>query len=334
MDCSQEGMMKTVCSLGVGDRPFHAWEWDPHLPLDWRSRDAASLIAGEMTEWADADDPFVLGYAEYLRSPAAGDATPAQVPAASQRAAIRAAQEFAAQDGPIPWEVRARLLAGQTDSEIGTRCALPPDTIRWYEQLFFAVRARRKARKYLLHRAVGDGVHRGFLAQEVGNFWAWAAMGAGPLLLDMLIATFHAASQPGEPSTLSIYLRPGIDPRLQALVAAMVLSHYGPAAQAWTASCLWLYEANTTDDEDRRDLLKERARDHIVRCARNYLAGKPLPRPRRRPQSSEGRGASGARGARARGTSLDSTLLDVLGHTVGVDSRFVKAPASGLSAPS
>ena len=281
--------MKIIGSTGVGEAPYQAWEWDPFVPVDWRARDAGSLIAGEATEWADADDPYVAAYAEYLRSLAAADVEPTQAAVAAQGAAIRTAHELAARDDPLEWEIRARLLAGETDAEIGGRCTLPPDTIAWYEHVFFAVRASRKAEKYLLSHAVGNGIHRGFLDREIGSFWAWIALGGGSSVLNIVIETFHAARQPGEPAALSIYLRPGITPNLQALVASMILPYYGRAGEAWRQFHLQLMEADAADDQDRRALLRERARDWLIRCARNYLAGKPLPRFHRRRQVAHGR---------------------------------------------
>ena len=84
--------MKSVCSVEVGVLPFKRWESNPFVPVDWRSRDAESLIAGEATEWADDDDRFVAAYAGHLRLLAAGDVKPAQPAAASQWAANQAAR--------------------------------------------------------------------------------------------------------------------------------------------------------------------------------------------------------------------------------------------------
>ena len=221
------------------------------------------------------------------------------------------------------------------------RCALPPDAIAWYEQLFFAVRACRKAEKYLLWRTVGDGVQRGFLDHEVGNFWAWLALGGGTVALDAMIQTFHAARQPGEPAAMGIYLCPGVAPKIQGFVASMVLPQYGVAGEAWREIRLQLMEADATVDQDRRALLRERAEDYLIACARNYLAGKPLPRVKRWSQKTKDRASkpTGVSSGRRRKGSPEAAARDTAGSAVSAESPLAERPrrrwrsvaASGLT---
>ena len=186
-------------------------------------------------------------------------------------------------------------LAGRSDGRGDRRqCGLHPDIIAWYEQVFFAVRACRRAEKYLLFRVVGDGVQRGFRDEEVGNFWAWVTLGGGPLVVEDVIRAFHAARQPGEPAALSIYLRPGTEPGLQATVASMVLPSNSPA---WTEANLRLREADAAVDPDHRAVLRERARDWLVRCA--GLAGRQTLAARQAAAKAGGRPRTHATGRRA-----------------------------------
>jgi len=327
--------MEPVCSLGVGELPFHASAWDPFLPVDWRARDAESVIAGEGTEWAHADDPYVAGYAAYLRSLAAGDVEPVPA-AASQWSAIRTAHEIAQRDNPRRWEIQARLLAKQSDAEIAVRCSLSPDVISYYETFFFNVRPRLRAWVWVCDEVIGPGLQNGFADHEAGPLWMAFAYHGGPLVLDALLDAFHVAWRPGEPATLSVYLRPnvGITPQIQAAVAAAILPRFGPSAEAWLELRLLLWDADEAGDEDRRALLRERARAYLVGCTGAHLAGKPLPRARRRLRASEDRRATEAHGARARGTSREAELLDVVGNTVGVDPRLVEVLANRRSVPS
>ena len=193
--------------------------------------------------------------------------------------------------------MEARLLAGQSDDQISARCARLPDVISQYEELFFNVRPRLRAWAWVCNEVIGPGLQNGFADRQVGPLWMAFAYHGGPLVLDALLDAFHVAWRPGEPATLSVYLRPnaGITPQIQAAVAAAILPRFGPSAEAWLELRLLLSEADAAGDEDRRALLRERARAHLVRCARAHLAGAPLPRARRWPRRPKERASAAAK---------------------------------------
>ena len=116
---------------------------------------------------------------------------------------------------------------------------------------------------------IGTGIHDdGFADHEVRALWAALGYHDGPVALDAFIDAFHAAWRPGEPATLSVYLRPdnGVDPRIKAGVASQVLPHYGAAGKAWCEIRLQQMEADAAADPDRRALLREQARDYLIAC--------------------------------------------------------------------
>ena len=322
-------------TIEKGPRNFQPTAGNPFLPLDWRSLDARSLANGEAVEWSDTDES-VRDYAKYFQVVASTDAGRGKAGRRSRWAAIVAAQEIAEHDGPIQWEIRARLLAGEGDEQIAARLELSPKTIDRYEVLFFNVRPRLRATFYLMSHAVGDGVYRGFEDDEVANFWAWVAIGSGLLAVDTMIQAFHKAWPPNEPATLSVYLQAnaGIAPGIQAFVASVILPSFGPSGKAIMEIRQLLWEADKATDLDRRALLRERARDQLIRSAQAYLAEKPMPRTRRRPQASKTQNGSPTKaGADLHEAALKAELREVLSHTIGVDPRMVDTMVNGLFVP-
>lgn len=251
------------------------WRYDPTLPLDWRALDGSRLARGQALQWDDPDDTYVVAYAAYLDAKEAPETTPPD-------AAIYGACQLAEDDGPMQWEIQARLLAGQTDEQISGLCGLPADVIGAYEQVFFSVRDRKGATSHLLIRTVGEAMHVGFQDDQIRNLWCWLALAGGPVIVDVFVDALRAVRQPDQPPRLRDYLRPNtdIDPRMQGLVATSILSVSQFTAQMWMACRLRLMEADALPDPDRRAVLHEQVRSYLVASALRHLAGQPPAKPR------------------------------------------------------
>ena len=159
-------------------------------------------MAGEPPDWADDDDPHVAAYAEYLRTLAAHKEL-----ADTPWLAISAAREIAGQDDIRSWELRARVLANQPIEEIADRFGVSLATIAWFETLFYDVRVRLNASAWIRHVTTGDGFFYGFRDDKLGALWAFFAYHGGPIVLDAMVTAFYRAWRPGEPATISVYLR-------------------------------------------------------------------------------------------------------------------------------
>ncbi len=309
--------MSIITNTAIDEMSYDAPGWDPCLPPNWRHLDAVKLADGTEPRWA-MNDAVILPCVEFYKALNAATDDREKAMVKCRWPAIAVAQETSEQDDPKRWELEARLLVGQSDEQIATRCHVPAEVVNWYEAVYFNVRPRLRAWGYLLNQAVGDGLHRGFRDNEVANFWAWVAIGGGPLVLERIVETFHSARQAGEPATLSVYLRPdaGVDPRIQAVVANSVLPHYGPGAEPWMEFRRRIQDGAEADDEDRRALLRERVRNDLVRCGRAFLANEPLPRFQRRQQIPKDRDRSAAL---VHGLPPgETTLSDGIGGTEGV----------------
>jgi len=283
---------------------FQLADSDPFLLPDWRRQDAHRLVNGEEPEWS-SDDPAILKYVAYLQSTTDGSSGREQAGTTYDGSAIHAAHAMAQQGGLRRWELQSRVLANQPVEEIADRIGMAPAEVGWFESLFFDVRVRLGAEMWIHTEVIGAGLRGGFQDAELGSLWASCGYYGGIPVLDAVVGAFHSARRPGEPAALNVYLRAdaGIDRRIQAMVAGVILPPYGSTGQAWMVSHAWLLEAAAADDQDRRALLRERALDWLVRCARAYLAGKPLPRPRGRQHRPDERKSVMAQKACAAGMS-------------------------------
>ena len=263
---------------------FPLVDTDPFLMPDWRRQTAQRLVDGEELEWS-SNDPAILKCAAYLRSITDGSSGQEQAGATCDWSAIHAAHAIAQQGGLRRFELQSRVLADQPVAEIADRIGMSPADVGWFESLFFDVRVRLGAEMWIQTQVIGEGLWYGFQDAEIGSLWASCGYYGGASVLDAVIGAFHSARQPGEPATLGIYLRAdsGIDPRIQSVVAGTILPPFGPGSEAWQGLHNLLLEAAAADDLDRRALLRERARDWVIRCAQAHVTGKPLPRPRGRP---------------------------------------------------
>ena len=249
---------------------------NPFRPPCWRWLLAGEILEGLHADMDDSDDEMqaLVAFRAHLDTPEAIN---------SDHPALATAYKIFTENGPQRWELEARLIARQADSEIAQRIGLTAETVATYVATFCDVRGKLSAVGYLLRHCVGGGVQRGFRNDEIPAFWKWAAMAGGPLIVDTLTETFHSLHRPPEPATLGLYLKAdaGIAPNLQAFVSSVALPPDGPAAAVWQELRFRLMEADASEDRERRALLRERVRDHLIRTARAFLAGKRLPKFRR-----------------------------------------------------
>jgi hypothetical protein len=102
---------------------------------------------------------------------------------------LDAARRLATGDKLLRWEVEARILAGQSDEEIASLCGQAPETIRWYEAVFFQVRDRLvRSRDWIMFRAVGGGPWNSFSGEQPAVVWRYAGYTGGVPLLEVFIS--------------------------------------------------------------------------------------------------------------------------------------------------
>src|SRR5262245_36208696 len=152
--------------------------------VDYRWREALRAVATGV-DGPPRHDPETIAAIAYLRELALGEKGDPPDMLDRRWPGLPAAHRLRGDDGPLRWEVQARILSGQTDDEIATRCGLALETVRWFESLFFTVRDRRLARDWIAAQVLEEGLWCGFSREELGKVWMVFGFSAGPLVLDV-----------------------------------------------------------------------------------------------------------------------------------------------------
>jgi hypothetical protein len=205
---------------------YQAWKYDCSLPPDWRARDGQRLVGGEEPEWSGTD-PAIREYARYLRSERTGSAHNRR---GSDWTAIEAAHQIAQQQDVQRWEIQGRVLANQAIGEIADCCDITPDTVGWFETLFFDVRCRLTAWAWVNNVVLGDCVCRGFDDGELGRLWMAFGFYGGIAVIDELVRAFRSVWEPGGPATIAVYFREHCPATLK--LKATIAVHCIPLNQA------------------------------------------------------------------------------------------------------
>jgi len=223
-------------------------------------------------------------------------------------------------DSLLRGELEARILAKQTDAEIGKRCGLDAGVIAWYASLFFDVRPRIEAMDWLVRNVIGRPDYDPYGKHELARLWARHAWARGPVVLDFLVDAFRRARRRGEPPTLAVYLRRGVPLGLQAMVAGYLLPL---EADAWLIEFhLRSIEAEAVADPVVLGEMMDEMHRETICIAKLVLKGNPLPEPpsrkvsRRSPHTTRDRSRKQTSGGSAAGTP-DVVLGMVDSHSSG-----------------
>jgi len=189
-------------------QPSYAFQqrYSPFCPVDWRWQRASALRAERKNFSQRRDDSLTGAALAYQRALARCRAERERGRLERRWPALAAAHRLAESNQPLRWEVDARLLLGQDDEAIGTKCGLETSTVRMYEALFFNVRDSLLARDWVTAAAIGPGLWLGFPAEQLGKLWAaFAFHTRSELILETIMAV-----------TQDLPLPPGLRQRLSA----------------------------------------------------------------------------------------------------------------------
>jgi hypothetical protein len=219
-------------------RDFHRYH--PLRALDWRWQCAQQLAAdGRRSQL----DPETTAAVDYLRAGhrCSDDRTRAGL--ATTWPALAAAHQLAENDGPLRWEVEARLLARQTDAEIAQACQLAPQNVAWFESLFFHVRDRLDSLDWIASK-IGHGA---ILPGDLRRIWRYFGYHAGVLVLETIIAVSLSRPLPASISGTFVKNPPLEEQRWRAAAKLSIAALTLPSADG-AKTVLQLYKAKCALD--------------------------------------------------------------------------------------
>ncbi|WP_145265848.1 hypothetical protein [Calycomorphotria hydatis] len=198
---------------------------------------------------------------------------------------IHSAREIYDADGLERAELEARILAGQSNMEIGEQCRHSPQLIGIYHDLFLWVRPNLNT-DWVTSNTIGIGPIRCIRHDELRKLWAWFAITGGPVAVDHVVAEFHRNFKPGDKPVVSVYLRKGADIQLnlQAAIAQQVIPVNKDSSAWFREFHLRQREISSIQDCDLALKAKEQLQMRMINVGRRALANKPLGRPK--PQTS------------------------------------------------
>ena len=249
---------------------------DPFVRPCWRW-ETAQQLADDPGPVTQSDDPLIQDVATYLRTD-----NELRFPA------IHAAREIYEADGLERAEIEARILAGQSDAEIGKQCVQPPQLVAVYHDLFLWVRPYLRT-DWVISKTVGPGRHVGFADHELRQVWARYALSGGPLVIEEVIDSFRRNARPKDQPRLSVYLRKDAEvrPEFQAELASAVIPMSQDGFPWHIEFGVRLKQIRAIQDREQAQLAMQELRSQMVEVGRKALAGEPLGRPlRREPQTT------------------------------------------------
>lgn len=269
-------------------RRFDLEQFNPFRRPDWRWQLASEIASGELSRRHGLDDATKSAIA-FRRCRGQSDAYPRRRRKGLHDAAIAAAFEMHKVGGLAEWEVRARLLAGQSDAEIAAQCNLPEETVNLYGQLFFDVRPHLHAWVWVSSQVFGQRLRHGFGDDEIGLIWQAIGYFGGTIILDAVIAATKACCLPGELPTVSACLAEGSSMSLamKAMLASMTLPPSSELHSTFFAAHLGLMEIPLIETADIAAAAQDRIALDVIKAARAVLAGKPIPQPRLKPSKTQ-----------------------------------------------
>ena len=179
-------------------------------------------------------------------------------------------------NNPRRWELEAYLLSGESDEEVAARFGLTPRTVATYVSLFFAMRFFVTEPEWLALKMFGSAFALNFRDNQLQQFWAWVGICGGPIMLETVVAAFHASWQPGTSPLLSVYLAPDapVALNMQALVAINLLIPNTKTAPIYFESHLGLIEADLETDPARKKEKIDQLKRTMIEFTRGFLDGK------------------------------------------------------------
>ena len=188
------------------------------------------------------------------------------------------------EDGRRRAELEARILVGQSDSEIAGFCKLTPSVVQVYADLFFCVRDIPGGSDWKLKHAVGKPHFHGYQDHNLRQLWAWFALMKEPVILNLVIQSYYDELKPGDEPTLSVYLRPtsSVDLKLQSLISEIIFTPFLLIDKWGLEFFEYFYLTQALPTLAARDKALQEYREDRIKYAYQFLKGKIKKQPPKR----------------------------------------------------
>lgn len=164
---------------------------NPFRPPDWRWQRAKLLAQAKKRSRSDSDDAFTKTVKRYLyvKSKCKEDLDFMELETKFP-GVFWAEQIYSNQAHDTRWAVEARLLAGERLEAIADKVATTPETILWYERIFFNVAPHLRKPDYIACVVMGRSIHAGLHERDYDLLWKMFGYAYGPIFLDTVIMPF------------------------------------------------------------------------------------------------------------------------------------------------
>lgn len=161
---------------------------NPFRPVDWRYQRAKWLVQQKKRTRGESDDSFTKTARRYV----------------SMKAKCKEDCDFIELEHTFPglfwaeqiysnkvretrWAIEARLLANEKLDNIADKVSTTPETVLWYERVFFNVLPHLRKLDYIACVAIGGSIHAGLHEREYDILWKLLGYAYGPIMLDSVI---------------------------------------------------------------------------------------------------------------------------------------------------
>lgn len=155
------------------------------VPLDWRWRYCQRRAKQRGAQSIKSNDADLEAGVQFLTALHRCRTTAAVDQVARRHPHLAVAHTTNTTEPPFGrWLLEARLLTGESLTEVADKLGLQEETVRVYEQFFFSIRDRLHAHSFILTQAIGPPDQRNLTEEDIGVIVKFAAFVCGADVLD------------------------------------------------------------------------------------------------------------------------------------------------------
>ena len=159
--------------------------YDPFVRVDWRWERARWLRENSKYARKDKEDPFVCVARVFQAEEQRARDNVGRLNLEAKYPGVYYAWDlWRRPDCRERYALEAYLLGRATPEQIAEYCHMAPETVTWYEKLFFNVLPRLKHDTYIINSVMGPAVHHGVTERDHDLLWKMVGYAAGHVVLN------------------------------------------------------------------------------------------------------------------------------------------------------